>query len=875
MLQSSQPLTRAPTFHVPPQPTPFIGRAEEVVEITDLLADPACRLLTLVGPGGIGKTRLAIQVATDMSGSFRQGVYFVSLQAVRAAEFLLAAVADAFNFSLRGQEDPQIQLINFLSGKEILLVLDNFEQLLPPAVSDEAGIALLASILETAPTVKLLVTSREVLNLQEEWLYPVQGLPFPNTPLPAGDEQEEKYSAIQLFVERARRVRRDFSLAAEQTEVTRICQLVEGMPLALELAASWTKTLSCEVIAAEIQRNLNFLATNLRNVPERQRSMRAVFNHSWQLLSDGERNVFKRLSVFRGSFQRKAAEHIAKATLPILSALVDKSLLRGEPDGRYQIHELLHQYAAEQLVLSPDDVAHVYDRHCTFYADFLAQRADDIVGTRQLETIQEITAELENIRAAWAWAVQQVNLENIQKATYTFYHYCDFQGRYQEGADAFAKAIDKLDTLAPDARPGSTLALLLVLQGFHHIRLGRLEPATALLERGQVLFHHLGVPPPPGFGTDPLIGLTILATILGDYVRATELAEAARRGNEARVDKQNLQAAYFMLANIALAQGQIETAQQHAQQAYLLAEETNNRWFSAYVLSIQGHVARALGNYAQARDHYQASYSIKQALNDPEGMALALNHLGKVAHREQNFHEAERLYQQSQAIYQQISDRGGLATSLNGLGAIALTQANYQAAASYFRQGLQITADMQFTPLTLAILTGIAELFNHLGQPERSVELLTLALHHPASDHETKTQAQQLLTFYESNLLAEIYAAARQQGAQADLETMVAAVQIDLAQSIPADEQRRSGAEQNITYTPLPPGSAALVEPLTPRELEVLHFIAEGMTNQQIADELIISVGTAKFYTSQIYSKLNVSSRTQAVARARELGLLS
>ena len=204
---------------------------------------------------------------------------------------------------------------------------------------------------------------------------PCPRVAFSNSPLlpeEATKGRGEKYSAVQLFVERAGRVRRDFLLAEEQEAVIRICQLVAGLPLALELAASWTKSLRCEVIAAEIQRNLDFLTTSLRNVPDRQRSMRAVFDHSWQLLSEAERNVFKRLAVFRGGFRRVAAEQVARATLQILTSLVDKSLLRWEPDGRYQIHELLRQYAAEHLVLSPNDIAQVYDRHCAYYANFLS-----------------------------------------------------------------------------------------------------------------------------------------------------------------------------------------------------------------------------------------------------------------------------------------------------------------------------------------------------------------------------------------------------------------------------------------------------------------------------------------------------------------------
>ncbi len=346
----------AELHNFPLQPTPFIGRIDEVTEIADMLTDPACRLLTLVGAGGIGKTRLSIRVATQDLPDFVYGIFFVPLQPVPSADLLVSALADALSFSLRGQESPETQLVNYLQDKEMLLVLDNFEHLMPQ------GIELILTLLQACPSLKLLVTSREVLNLQEEWLYHVRGMP---TPRHKEKTNIESYSAVQLFVERTRQVRRDFSLADEQAHVVRICQLVEGMPLAIELAASWTKMLPCSEIVSEIQHNIDFLTTNLRNVPEHHRSMRAVFDQTWKLLTRKERDVFKRLSVFRAGFRYKAAKRVTGASLPVLSTLIDKSLLQTEPDGRYQIHGVLRQYGAEQLVQQPEDVTRVYDLHST------------------------------------------------------------------------------------------------------------------------------------------------------------------------------------------------------------------------------------------------------------------------------------------------------------------------------------------------------------------------------------------------------------------------------------------------------------------------------------------------------------------------------
>lgn len=367
---------------LPPQLTPVIDRKEELAQLKQRLLTQNCRLLNLVGPGGIGKTRLALKVAATLGDAFPDGVYFALLQAIDAPDLLCTTIADALGFSLAGHTALTERLAHYLCDKRLLLVLDNFEQLV--AVG---GAEMIAGLLCATTHSKILVTSREVLNLQEEWLFPLGGLAYPASSVQPGADPQlawaelQTYGAIELFVECARRVQPSFSPVEEMTGLVRICQLVQGMPLALELAASWVKTLPCAEIASEIEGDLSFLSSTLRNTPERHRSMQVVFNHTWQALTHEEQGVFKRLSVFRGGFRRQAAETVAGASLPILSALVDKSLLRCERDGRYQIHELLRQYAAEQLAHSADDTANARTQHSAYYADFMHQRAEHLMST--------------------------------------------------------------------------------------------------------------------------------------------------------------------------------------------------------------------------------------------------------------------------------------------------------------------------------------------------------------------------------------------------------------------------------------------------------------------------------------------------------------
>ena len=345
--------TARPSDSLPIPPTPFIGRTEELAQIARLLENPICRLLTLVGLGGIGKTRLALQAATDQLGEFAHGVYWVPLALESSADLVVSAIAAAIQLTFDGQANPKDQLLRYLHRKEMLLVLDDFEHLLHPSTAlsvGQGGGELLADILRHAPGVTLLVTSRERLNLQGEWMFEVQGLRFPLDETPDG-RVAQGYSAFELFEQCVRRAHPGFLLSEREAPcVMRLCQLVEGMPLAIELAAGWMRVTTCEEITQQIEGGLTFLATSLRDVPERHRSMQAVFDHSWSLLSEDEQRVFSRLSIFRGDFSREAAEQIGGASLPILASLVDKSLLRKSTTGRYDMYEFLRQYASEKLL---------------------------------------------------------------------------------------------------------------------------------------------------------------------------------------------------------------------------------------------------------------------------------------------------------------------------------------------------------------------------------------------------------------------------------------------------------------------------------------------------------------------------------------------
>jgi predicted ATPase len=450
----------------PPQVTSFVGRTQEISDVTALMADPHCRLVTLVGPGGIGKTRLALEIARRLD--FADGIYYVPLQALRSGDHVLGSLANALDFQAYSGVNLHQQLGSFLSRKQLLLVLDDFEQVL-----DAAG--FISAILASAPMVKALATSREPLNLQEEWVRRLGGLAYPENDTLTS---LMTFNAVQLFVERARQQRGDFHLEDDAAHVVRICQLVDGMPLALELAAGWARTLSCADIAVEMQGRIDFLTISARNMPERHRSIRAVFDHSWRLLSQEEAHVMSGFSVFRGGCTREAAKAVLGASLDLLSRLVDKSLLYHHA-GRYEVHELQRQYAEEQLEASGEG-DQIRDRHCHYYGALCYAHRRDQYGPGKADLVRMFTAELDNIRASWAWALRREHYEVIdQLVEFLWMYYTDYSLAFELGALCQAAS----ERLAACDGPREWAILGRVLA-----RLGKWEAMCSHFERAEALF---------------------------------------------------------------------------------------------------------------------------------------------------------------------------------------------------------------------------------------------------------------------------------------------------------------------------------------------------------------------------------------------------
>lgn len=636
--------------HLPPQPTPFIGREEEVAALDASLQKDGTRLITIVGPGGIGKTRLAIATAEKQLADkrFANGVTFVSLASLNEAQEIVPALAEALDFPLdtrsRQRRTAEQQVLDYLRQKQKVIVLDNFEHLLD-------GVGLAVDILRSAPGVKLLVTSRERLQLQEEQVFPIHGLDVPDRQTP---QKAASYTAVQLFIHSAQRSLPDFSPSGEDySAISRICRLVGGLPLAVELAAGWVDTLSLADIAAEIQKSLDFLATEMRNVPQRHRSMRAVFDTSWQQMNEAEQSVFRQLSVFRGGFTRQAGQALTGASLPILSGLVSKSLLYYDRwQDRYQIHELLRQFGMLQLQSDKEREKAVHDRYAAHYCRFLYEQEPALKGSRQQTALAEIEAETGNVRAAWRWAARHQQVEQLARAMNSLGYFHEWNGHYQEGERLFLRVTEALEG-AETAKATHVLARALTwLSVFTRVLKGK-QPAAQRCRQAL------------------------------DLLQSSLLA-----GRETAADQAF---AHLQFALAAEARDKIRTA---VEESLALAEQINDRWAIANALERLGDPDYQITSLAAVKQNLEACLSLRQALGDRRGQIRTLIHLSQISRYQGEFFLAERWAQAAYDTGREMADLASLAASLLSLSYCFGHLAKFSKAKSAAQESFEIYQDL-------------------------------------------------------------------------------------------------------------------------------------------------------------------------------------
>lgn len=871
--------------NLPPQPTPFIGREPEIAEIVDLLNDANCRLLTLSGPGGIGKTRLSIESINRLTvNNFEHGVFYVPLAPLTSADNIVTTVISVLGILIGDDGTSQEELVKFLSQRNLMLVMDNFEHVLD-------GADFVADILNSAPNVKILVISREALNLRIERVWHVRGMRYPDT---EQIDNIEQYSALKLFIDRATWVRREFSPVDEQASVIRICQLIEGMPLAIELAASWLKTLSCQDIIQQIERGIDFLTTSVRVIPERHRSIRAVFDHSWSLLSADEQSVFPRLSVFHGGFTLEAAEKVADANLMTLSGLVEKSMVRPDATGRYDVHELLRQYAKEKLETDggTDDTL---SAHTAYFTDFMRKHAIDIKGRRQLEGLNEIEADWDNVVEAWYQAVDSVDYSALDHMMEGLLLFTEMRSRFQQGFEIFQLAINTLiasqtDDLNPvlnrlrihwlntwhmyDRRQISKSiydylmlsltnaralgerddeAWCLLIQGvFASFSEYSDESPATCFEAARVIFHENG----------NLYALARTLRQLSSSYIEPRYKQMFWTVNQEYIELTREIGDHTGMAHGFVYAGVVVEHEGDFAEVIRLTEEAHDIWYRsgdrksiAFTLSFQAFRHLFAGHLNHAK---QLAIQVKKILEeinyDARGLDLLV--LGFIAVLEGRYHAGIQLANKamplSNFVYNNPLERIFCVAAV-GLGELGKASEHLTAAYQYLANQFEPAEVIYWLPIASCVLA-------YDGMKEDSVELYGLAMSQ-SEDLVGWVAHWQLLQDtqkqLESELGSDVYQSLLDRGEQRDLKEMVA----ELLEYFSDGETSK-------------PESQPLAEPLTKRELEVLELIADGLTNPQIAEKLYLSTGTVKVHTRNIYGKLNVSNRTEAVVVAQRLNLI-
>jgi predicted ATPase/DNA-binding SARP family transcriptional activator len=674
--------------------TPFVGREAELRRLSDLLADPAVRLVTVAGPAGAGKTRLALHAASIAGDSFPDGVVFVPLVTLDEPDRILSAVVAAL--PLRPDDVPaERQLLSYLRDRHVLLVLDNMDHLL-------AGATALVEILNASPGTKMLATSREALNVRGEWLLPLAGMPVEEDPASGTFATSE---SVRLFVEAAHRTQPDFTLGPEERRsLAELLQLVEGLPLGIELAAAWTRALELPHIVEELRSSRLALSNPMRDAPGRHASLEAALAYSWQTLHPDQAEAFNALSVFRGGFTREATQEVAGASLAMVRAFLDKSLLQRLADGRYGMLEVIREYAARRLAENPADLAAARDRHRDHFARFLRDR--NVALTTDDGAAGEVETEIHNLRAAWDRAAETATAPTLEAMLEPLFVLFDRRGEYEEAARTFGRAAARCHGSRPALR-----ARLLARQGALSLRAGRLDVARALLSQ------------------------------------ALDAARAAGEVTESAFILDRMGVALYQL-------GRFEEAMACQEESLKLRRGVGDRAGVATSLNNLGSLAYATGAYADAVHRFTESLRLHEELCDEPGTILSLHNL---AYTELMLGRPDDAWPRFEAALERARATGSgalVARSLCNLASAAHALGRTEDARDGFLEALQ-AAGNDASPLTLEILLGLAGPLARLGEAALAAGLAGFVAGHPATEDGRRDAAARLLEGLRTSLPAD------------------------------------------------------------------------------------------------------------------------
>jgi predicted ATPase/class 3 adenylate cyclase len=702
--------------NLPEQLTPFVGRQAELEETQRLLS--TSRLVTITAPGGTGKTRLAVQAAAESADSYPHGVFLIELAAVESTDDLVQAVAESVGVPLVMDDEPLRQLLGYLADKRQLLVMDNFEHLY-------AAGPMVSEMLRAAPDVTVLATSRARLNITGETLLSLHGLDVD------WDQDQDPFdvSGVRLFVDCARRVDPGFDLSETDLESLRqILTTLEGTPLGIMLAAAWVETMPLGEIAAEIRKSLDFLETDLSDVPERHRSMRAVFDYSWALLGEDDRRVFAALSVFRGGFTWEAAEHVAGASRRTLAGLVKKSFLTGDrQSGRFFVHQLLRQYAEEELAMDPTEREERARLHATYYSGLAATIYDVMRESDQPRALAIAERDIENLRIAWRHCCTSGRADEARRFLEPLWFLHEARGWYPAAVDLFGAGVGAFS--GGDREAGMVVA----------------ELARGI----QAWFVTLQSRPDEGMA----------------------LSRAAVVGLRGASDSAAHALALQSLCLSSMYSGAMDELLEAAEEAVTVTAAASDWWPQA--------VARTWVAYAylfngQPEEGMRAAGLARSELRqrgEHWSMTFALTSLAFLAANDGRFDEVIEHYRESAALCRDIGYLRGLQWALNGLGGASSSMSEFADAERHYLDSLQMAYDLGQDREMLGVLLSLARIWAEMGSVERAVQVLTTVSNDPAAAQQLPFQpdpihviAAEVRTTLSENLTQDVLDAATSQG---------------------------------------------------------------------------------------------------------------